>query len=53
MTEDDQAKDFANWIDSNIYLDILKEAGELLDNQKIPLIGRYWYNPETDEVEPL
>ena len=49
----DSAKETADRIDSEVYLDILKEAGERLDKEPIPLIGRYWWNPETNKVEPV
>ena len=50
MTE--QSQDSADWIDSNILADILK-AGERLDKEPVPLIGRYFWNPETNEVERI
>lgn len=34
-------------------LDLLKEAGRLLDKQPVPLTDRLWWNPETNEVEPV
>ena len=49
----DPAKDTADWIDSDVLLNILKEAGAKLDDQPIPLIGRYYWNPTTRKIEPI
>ena len=46
------AQDLADLIDSEILADILR-ANERLDNEPVPLIGRYWWNPETNKVEKI
>ena len=49
----DAAKDTADRIDSGILLDVLREAGAKLDAQPVPLVGRYYWNPETNSIEPI
>jgi hypothetical protein len=48
----DQAQDMADWIDSNILEDVYR-ASKMLNEAPIPLIGRYFYNPETNKVEAI
>jgi hypothetical protein len=48
----DQAQDMADWIDPNILEDVYR-ATKMLNEAPIPLIGRYFYNPETNKVEAI
>ncbi len=47
------AKDTADRIDSDIFLELLRGVGAKLDDSPIPLVGRYFYNPETNEIEAI
>jgi hypothetical protein len=47
---EEKAQDLAEWIDSNILLDIFVECGKKFDNAKMPLICRYVYDPEKNEI---
>jgi hypothetical protein len=49
----DSAQKLSDSIDSDILLSLLREGGKVFDDQKVPLIGRYFYNPETDKVEAV
>ena len=44
---------YAQALAEKVDLEMLREAGKLLDKQPVPLIGRYWWNPETNEVEAI
>lgn len=52
MTEEDiAAKDLCDFIDSDILLKIISDAGAKLDDSKIPLMGRYFWNPDSQRIE--
>lgn len=51
MTEN--AKDLADWVDSHVLVDALQASGEALDAADVPLVGRYFWNPKTGQVEPV
>ena len=48
----DQAQDTADHIDSEVLAKLYK-AGKALDKEPVPLIGRYFWNPLTNEVERI
>ena len=48
---DKQAQDAADWIDSGILYDLYVEAGKVFGCAPVPLIGRYFWNPITREIE--
>jgi hypothetical protein len=46
----DLAKDFADWIDSNVLLNFIKQTDYVFKENE-PLIGRYFYNSSTEKIE--
>jgi hypothetical protein len=46
----DAGKDFADRVDSDILLELLIEAGERLDKADIPLMGRFYWDFEAQEI---
>ena len=46
----DSAKDFADWIDSNVLLNFIKQTDYVFKENEL-LIGRYLYNSSTEKIE--
>ena len=43
-------QDVADWVDSHILFDYLKQAGKILDDKEVPLIGRWYWDPEKQKI---